>query len=174
MELSEAWKPEVTIKKIEIDGILLDDKYNSALYRNPKDVLVVVLCKLYYVKSKDLFVVVTDSTQWSIVSSQYEIDKLRHTYLNQERKKSVNDAFVQDDESNFTSFKSELDVNNIEYIKEHGQFLERIDSNNCDVYYLDYFDKFVVFDFVTNTGYDMDTHEYREKFGIPFKNQQFK
>ncbi len=170
MELSEAWTPDVTIEEIETDGTLLNDKYDNGFHRYSEDK---VLCKLYYLKSRDLFAVVRGTGHWSVISSQYIIDGLRCKYLNQECKKSVDNEFVENDDSHFTAFKSDLDVNNIEYIKQHGRFLERIESNNCDVYYLEEFDKFVVFDFVEKTGYDMDAYDYRERFGIPFKNERF-
>jgi hypothetical protein len=170
MELSDAWTPDITMEEIEANGTLIDDKYDNGLYRHQEDK---VLCKLYYLESRDLFALVTDSGHFSVVSSQYTVENLRHKYFKEEFK-PINDAFAVNDDAEYTGFQSDLNLNDIESIKTHGRFLLSNNSEiiNYDVYYIEFLDKFVVYDVSLNSGYFVTGNEYRKEFGIPYQDER--
>jgi hypothetical protein len=186
MQYSEDWwTPNITMEEIELNGTLLDDEYDNGLYKHKEDK---VLCKLYYLKDRDRFVVVRDSEHWSVISSQFEIDNLCHKYLNQEPKQPVKDAFVEYDTSNFNSFQSDLDLNDIENIKKHGRYLGKepapllhlssIDKDDLDklphndLYYIESLDRFVYYTNDSKYGEFCNHPYYRKKYNIPYQDER--
>jgi hypothetical protein len=98
---------------------------------------------------------------------------LRHKYFKEEFK-PINDAFAVNDDAEYTGFQSDLNLNDIESIKTHGRFLLSNNSEiiNYDVYYIEFLDKFVVYDVSLNSGYFVTGNEYRKEFGIPYQDER--
>ena len=126
--------------------------------------------KLYYLTSKDVFATLDERGYYNVVTSDETIQSYRYTYLKQSIKPPNKDAFVEIDDSGYTSFQSEITA---AYIKTYGRFLEHV--HEADIYYLEDFDVFLKF----NTDTELysrvidDKHLFRKKYNIPFQDERF-
>jgi hypothetical protein len=166
MELSDAWGPDITKEEIEEDGILLDEIRSP--HPDKKDFELVY--KLYYLKSKGVFATLDEHGYYNVVTSDETIQSYRHTYLKQGIKPPVKDAFVEADDTGYTSFQSEITAT---YIKKYGRFLEHV--HDADIYYLEEFDVFLTFNVDTGIHSRVvdDKHLFRKKYNIPFQDERF-
>lgn len=171
MELTEVWVPEITSDEIEADGLLLDDKYNNMLYRYIEDR---VLCKLYYLKSKDIFVLLNPTGQLSVISSQYQIDNLRNTYFKEESN-HTGDTFAEvDNGEHYTPFQPDVNVSDPESVIKYGQLLHA--EEYYSIYYVEQLDTFVYINMYKGKPksfcYSFESLTDRKKYNIPYQDER--
>jgi hypothetical protein len=175
MDLSESWAPEVTQREVEEEGSLLDEKYDP--YPGA-DIKNKVVCKLYYLKHKDLFVTISDGMTDSysaiplhVITSDFVIQKLKHKYFKEEIRAPIRDAFMEYDDTEYVGFQSEIDLSTPDSIKKHGQLIERLSTH--DVYYIESVDRFGLISADDESWHTFDSPDHRKKYGIPYQDERF-
>jgi hypothetical protein len=167
MDLSESHVPCIDDSEIPSDGSLLDESFDPQPENN-KDK---IRCKLYYLKTRDLFVTVSGKGSYNVITFEDTIAMCRQLYLHEEYRKPLVNTVSDLDISDHAPFESKITA---QYIMSHGKFLEC--TQGCDVYYLDEFDLFTRFDPVDrlkfHTDKDADGTLYRKKYNILHQDER--
>jgi hypothetical protein len=174
MEIEEAWAPVVTEQDIRDQGTLLDDSF--LVQPNSREDKLKIVAKLYYLKSKNVFVTVINNFETvndvhpiQVITDFEQIRSFRYQYLKEQQNNST-DAFAPMDISDYSSFKSDIDITNHETIKEHGRFLEMM--SDADIYYLDRLDVFAAVNSTDCTSYLFQNNDLRKKYNIPYQDER--
>ena len=167
MELSEAWAPEVHIVEVEEDGIVLDRAYKVKFDQSE----IEKFHTLYYLKSRDVFVTVENEYKGlQVISDSDRIRSFREQYLGQQGTVSSND-FTEFDDTEHTMYKSEVDITNLNSVRQHGRLLETRDD--CEFYYLESMDVFATIVANKAPAALFQSNEVRRKFKIPYLDERF-
>ena len=173
MDLSEFWAPEVTYEDIKNEGTLITENFNPNPYNNTEK----ITCKLYYLKSKDLFVTLlnepTDTlynNTFHVITDNVIIMTIKFQYFGYKYQtfRGQNDTFLPNDKPDFTEFKSDFDLRNPEIIKKYGKLVETDELNS--VYFVEPLNTFVSIFSNNRCGPRFDSIEYRKKYNIPYRD----
>jgi hypothetical protein len=167
MELSEVWAPTVSAEEVEEYGILLDEQYDPHPSNNKEK----ITCKLYYVKSRDLFVMARITGYYSVITSQMDTDELRSKYLNQKVERSK-DNFAEFNGKDYVMYEPDFITTQIDQIKQFGVLLE-IDTALNEIYYIASADMFVYLPPSGELPYRLESVDLRKKYKIPYQDERF-
>jgi hypothetical protein len=106
-----------------------------------------------------------------VITSETVIGSLRHKYFKEEPKKSVDDAFMEHDDSDFAMFQSEVDLSSSDAVKKNGTLLET-DKWGNQTYYVKSVDRFVCLQ-SSEAHYTFDSLDTRKKYNIPYQDERF-
>jgi hypothetical protein len=174
MDIKEVWAPQVFQEEIKSEGILLEKDIPLKV----DDKKIKILYDLYYMKSKDVFVIVLNDTvrgTVQVVADRERAAEYRKKYLNQDTEET------KDNFSNFerhmlhSAYESEFVVGEVEEIKKIGSLLEVL-KNGDEIYYFKENDTFVYVPFDEESWippYKYDSVELRNKYNIPYQDERF-
>ena len=174
MEIEEAWAPVITEPEIRDQGTLLDDSF--LVQPNSREEKLKIVAKLYHLKSKNVFVAVMNNFETvndvhpiQVITDFEQIRNFRYQYL-KEQQDNLTDKFAPMDISDYSSFKSEIDITNLETIKKHGRFLETM--ADADIYYLESLDVFAAANATDSTSYLFQNNDLRKKYNIQYQDER--
>ncbi len=174
MEIEEAWAPVITEQDIRDQGTLLDDSF--LVQPNSREDKLKIVAKLYYLKSKNVFVTVInnfvtidDVHPIQVITDFEQIRSFRYQYL-KEQQDNLTDKFTAMDVSDYSSFKSDIDITNLDTIKKHGRFLERV--SEAEIYYLESLDVFATVITTDCTSYLFQNNDLRKKYNIQYQDER--
>jgi hypothetical protein len=175
MEVSEVWAPHLSVNEVKQEGNLLEKNIPASI-DDKKSKLV---CDLYYLKSKDVFVTVlndfiTDDffhQPWQVVTDRERINQFRKKYLNQEVLESKDNFSSFQENLIATQYTSEFNLNELKKVKETGILLETL-KNLDEIYYFDNLDTFVYVPHNSTTCYRYESIEIRKKHNIPYQDER--
>jgi hypothetical protein len=175
MELNEVWAPEVSLNEVISQGVLLEKSIPASI----DDKKSKRLCKLYYIRSKDVFVTVVDEfrIEEDIVPTQVVTDKeriiqFRKKYLNQDAVESKDNFGEFEQSLSYNVYETDFIVSEVDKIKEVGFLLEVNPKTNEETYYIDEIDAFIQVPANGDVPYKFESLELRKKYSIPFKDER--
>ncbi len=102
MEITREWCSPLNIDEIKEHAVVLDETYDP----HPSNTKEKIPCKLYYLKSKDLFIIMADTMNgryYTQITSELIIGDLRVKHF-KESPNDTTDGFLESDNSNLTPF----------------------------------------------------------------------
>ena len=174
MEISKVWAPHLSVNEVQTEGTLIEKNIPASI-DDKKSKLV---CDLYYLKSKDVFVTVMNNfitddffhQPWQVVTDRERIVEFKKKYLNEDIAESK-DNFESFEQNNNMIYETEFNFNEIKRVKETGFLLEKL-KNLDEIYYFSDLDTFVYVPYNTPTCYRYESIEIRKKHNIPFQDER--
>lgn len=175
MELNEVWAPEVSLKEVISQGLLLEESIPASI----DDKKSKRLCKLYYLSSKDVFVTIMndfrieeDIVPTQVVTDKERITQFRKKYLNQETVESKDNFGEFEQSLSYNVYETDFIVSEVDKIKESGFCLEIDEKTKDETYYIDSIDAFIKVPANGDVPYKFESLELRKKYSIPFQDER--
>lgn len=169
MEIEYVWVPTVYLPELEKNGTILDKFYKVKFEKSD----IEKQHTLYYLNSKDVFVIVENQTkEIQVLSDLTSIRSFREKYLGQTVVESKDNFSNFEDSTPYNVYQSEFNLTDVERIKKEGTLLETKETR--ETYYVLDIDAFIEVckDNIQPPHKFQDTN-LRKKYNIPFQDERF-